>query len=325
VATFFTTFFIVFKSIGMILMIALIAAIMARHSVISENGVKQLSDITIKLLLPCFIFASIVGNLDIEKFPDWWVIPILAITTLGIGLVVSFVVFYRKRKSHKYLIPLSAMMNTGYFILPLGKVIYPDDFDHFSLYVSLYILGSSPVIWSIGKLLMTEQSEKPMKMLKGAITPPLMATILAVFVVLSGTRQYVSGFVLDSATMVGQATVPLATIILGATLGHVDFRERYSFKDLTHVVFIRLLIIPAIIFIAISGISILHVYPNLGDVIIIESASPAATALVLQAQSYGGNQKSTGIIMFASYILCIITVPFWLALWLAPILKNGML
>ena len=56
-------------------------------------------------------------------------------------------------------------------------------------------------------------------------------------------------------------------------------------------------------------------FPLLADVLIIQSASAPATAHILQIRTYGGDLKTAGGILFLSYIVCLVAIPGWLAVW----------
>jgi predicted permease len=56
-------------------------------------------------------------------------------------------------------------------------------------------------------------------------------------------------------------------------------------------------------------------YPLLSNLLILEAAAPAATAMIIQIRRYGGDERKAGSIILVSYFACLILIPFWLALW----------
>ena len=144
-----------FKAIFEILLISLAAGILIRKNILTQEHLKALSAIGIRVLLPCLIFSNIIKNFDPHQLKFWPLIPLAAILMVGFGLLVSALLFWPNLKDKKYLLAPAALQNGGYLILPLGKMLYPQQFDEFAMYCFLYLLGLSPLLWSLGKYLVS--------------------------------------------------------------------------------------------------------------------------------------------------------------------------
>ena len=311
---FLTSFVSLFQSILMIFLIALIAGLLVRKKIINDEHIKGLSLITINILLPSLIFNKITTGLNPGEFPIWWMIPLIAMATTGIGFSLAWFFWRKQLPEKRNLLPMAALMNAGYFILPIGQIIYADQFDKFAMYVSLYIMGISPVVWSFGKYLITDPA-KNKNGWKGLMTPPLIANFAGLFFVFTGLRNYIPAFISDGIEILSDATVPIATLILGATLGALPWKFKPYLKELSVTVFIKLLAVPAVVFLILYNSPLILKYPLLGDLLILEAAAPAATALIIQIRRYGGNQERAGTILIFSYLACMILIPIWLSLW----------
>jgi len=298
----------------MIFLIAFVAGMMVRRKLLKAEHVRGLSIVTINILLPSLIYSKITENLYPEEFPIWWMLPLIAIATAGIGIGIAWLVWRKKLEEKRNLLPLSGIMNAAYFILPIGQVIYPGQFDQFALYVALYVLGISPLVWSFGKLFVTEH-KKGENIWRGMITPPLLANFIGLAIVLGGLRQYVPVFISDGISLLGQATVPVATLILGATIGALPWRFKSLLKDLSITVIIKLILVPAIVIFALYLSPLPERYPLLSNLLVLEASAPAATAMIIQIRRYGGDEKKAGSILLVSYLACLVLIPFWLALW----------
>ena len=303
-----------FQSIMMIFVIAFVAGILIRKKIVSQDTIRGLSIITINILLPSLIFSKITGNLEPAEFPIWWIVPLIAMGTTGIGLSLAWFVFRKQLPEKRNLLPLSSLMNAAYLILPIGQVIYPAQFDEFALYVSLYVLGISPLVWTVGKFFITQRENEKYSW-RDLMSPPLWANILGLLFVLTGLRKFIPNFLTDSIALMGEATVPVATLILGATLGTLPWKFIPIIKDLSWEVFIKLIAVPGIVFLLLQGSALQSEYPLLCKLLILEASAPAATALIIQVRRYGGDQNKIGTIMLFSYLICLIFIPFWLALW----------
>lgn len=313
---FTSSFGAAFEAIFQILLIALAAGLLMRKKILTQEQVKALSAIVVRVLLPCMIFSNIVKNFDPGGFKIWPLIPAAAVLIVGIGLAAGALLLWPQIKIKKYLLAPAAFQNAGYLILPLGKILYPEQFDKFALYCFLYILGLNPILWSLGKYLVSSEEDEKISF-GGLLTPPLIASIATILLVLLKLKFIVPSTVLNATDLVGSATVPMATFILGAALGSISFSIKSYVLDAVKVLFVRLIFVPICTIIVLMLTGLYKDYPLLCNLFVLQASSSPATALILQVNHYGGKEQEIGSILLLSYFACVITIPFWLAVWTA--------
>jgi len=311
---FFTTFSTVFQGVFKIFLIAVAGGILVRRRIIGDEQIQALSAVTVTVLLPCLILSSVVEELDLGAFPLWWLMPIAGIAVYLTGTGIAALLFYRELPEKRNMLPLAGMHNASYLVLPLGKMLYPEQFDRFAVYCFLFVLGVSPVLWSLGKFLTTADHRARLQ-LKEFVTPPFCSSILAVLLVLTHTKRFIPAPVLESVGLLGTATVPVATFVLGSTLGGMSLRVWPSALDIARVVGVKFVAMPVLVISVLSLYGLKLSFPLLADFFVIGSACPAAVAVILQVRKYGGDTAKIGSMMLLSYVLCMIAIPFWLALW----------
>ncbi len=297
-----------FAAILQILLIVFAAGVLVRLRIITQPQITALSTTTINVFLPCLIAATVLHRFDPGAMRFWWLLPLLGIAMSAVGLLLAAMLF-AGRKRHVY--PLASLQNAGFLVLPVGLALYPDQFESFALYCFLFILGFNPVLWSVGKLLVTGSSGG----WRGLVTPPLLANVGAVVVVLANAHQVLPAPVVDAARLLGEAAVPVATFVLGAVLGSISIRVRGMVLDAVRVVGIKLLILPALTMIVLLAIDLNGSDPLLARFLLIEAAAAPAVGLVLQVRQWGGNEQDTGSLMLLSYLASAVTLPTWLAVW----------
>ena len=198
--------------------------------------------------------------------------------------------------------------------ITVSSKTFAEQFEQFKLYCFLYLLGLSPLLGSVGKYLVSSGKEEKFNP-RQLLTPPFIANILAVIIVLSGARGIVPGIVLEPVSLLGSATVPIGMFILGAVLGSVHLRLKPYISDALRVLPVKLIIIPAL------TITVLHLtgfgqsYPVLAGLLILQASSAPAAGLMIQIRHYGGNEQELSSILLLSYLFCIVTIPFWFAVW----------
>ena len=306
----------VFGAMMRIFFIMLIAGLLVRKKIITPVQIAALSKVTVYVLLPSLVFSNNVVGFHPEDDPNWWVLPLLGAGMTFVGLGFAAVLYLPDWKKNKDMLPMSSMQNAAYLVLPIVQILYPEKFTTFALYVFLYVIGANPIIWSIGKVLNASgQADSVGFKATDFLTPPLIVNVISILIVLLSIQQFIPGVVLDSAQMLGEATIPIATFILGATLGGISFRKWPSLANILRVLSVKYLILPSLTILAVYYFEIYKTNPLLADFLVIQSAAAPATAIILQVKTYGGNEQKIGGMMLITYVVCLFALPLWMAYW----------
>ncbi|MBA3030556.1 MAG: AEC family transporter [Proteobacteria bacterium] len=323
VLTFGTTFLSMLK----ILFIILIAGGCVRKNIITRDHLAGLSTATVDVFLPCLIFTNILYGLHPNEFQIWWVLPIAAVVMTVVGFAMTALFFFRELPEKMNMLPIGFIHNSGYLVLPIGAVLFKDQFELFSVYVFLFILGQNPIMWSVGKYLTTaEPSEKGSW--KDLVTPPLISILLALVIIFTGVRDLIAvpeaemdfllkliNGLLDAMKLLGEATVPLALFVLGGMLGGISFKIRPYIWDAVRVMTVKLVLIPLVTILTLSYLKVVESYSLMAVFLVIQGAAAPAAAIMLQIKRYGGDEQKVGSILLVSYGFCMITLPIWVAVW----------
>ncbi|MCF7957401.1 MAG: AEC family transporter [Phycisphaerae bacterium] len=319
---FTTAFSATFLAILQVFFIIITAGVLVRVRIITSDHIKSLTAVTVNVLLPCLIFSKIISTFDPGSFHIWWILPLTALGQIVIGLLLGWLFFIREMPAKKNMLALTSLQNAGYLILPMGRALFHGEaFDKFALYCFLYILGMSPILCPMGEYLSTSAENEKISF-KVLLTPPLVANVLALLVVFTHSERLIPGFLekpagamADSIALLGQAAVPLANFILGAVLGSITLRLKPYVFDAIRVMSVKLFLVPLFTVIILYYINLHADYPILAKFLILQAAAAPATGIILQAKKYGGDIQKISNIMLLSYMMCIITMPFWMAVW----------
>ncbi|MCF6366954.1 MAG: AEC family transporter [Bacteroidales bacterium] len=312
---FFAGFFSMSEALARVFIIIIFAGILVRKRIISQEQINALSKVTVIVFLPALVFANTTENFDPEKLPYWWILPILGILMSTIGFLFAYGVFAIDFKKHKNLTAIASMQNAGYLVLPIGQVIYPEHFGEFALITFLFILGYNPLLWTLGKYLSTSSDAKVKFTYSDLITPPAIANILSLLLVLLGLQDIFPAFFTDSVSLVGEAAVPVATFVLGATLGTASLRKFPKIWNIIRVIFVKYVLLPVTTIAVLLWLKVADTNPLLADFFVIQAAAAPATGLILQVRTYGGDVQKVAEMMVITYIACLLALPFWIAVW----------
>jgi predicted permease len=311
---FVTVFSASVLAIASIFLVIFAAGLMVRRGIITQPQIDGLSSATVNLFLPCLIFTKVIDALDPSAHPWWWALPLAGVAMALVGTGLGAIAFAGQLPGKRHLLPLAGMQNAGYLVLPVGLALFPDRFDTFALYVFLFILGYNPVLWSLGKFLISGTSGGGPAW-RGFLTPPFVANIVAIAAALSGIKSVLPRPAVEAVALIGSAAVPVATLVLGAVLGSVSLRFRAILADAFRTMGVKLILLPALTAGFVHAVGLATSNPLLAEFLVIEAASAPPVAVVLQVRTYGGDEQTIGSIMVFSYAACLLTLPAWITIW----------
>ena len=302
------------SGIAVIFIVIAGSGILARRDWITQTQIDGLSAAAVNLFLPCLIFGKVVEHFDPASQPGWWSLPLAGIVMALIGTGLGALLFRGQLPGKSDMLPLAGMQNAGYLVLPVGLALYPESFDTFAVYVFLFILGFNPILWSLGKILVTGGTSQQPR-LRDLVSPPLLANVIGIGAALGGASRILPKPALDAVNLIGSAAIPVAMVVLGAVLGGVSVRLRAHIGDALRSMAVKYVALPLIAVLVLYATRLYLANPLLAEFFVIEAAAAPAVALVLQVRVYGGNEQRVGTVMFLSYIACTIALPAWVAIW----------
>ena len=312
---FISSFLSMLDAVAKIMAVVIIAGILVRKNIIKKEYIKGLSELVVIVLLPALIFTKTISTFKPVETVGWWILPLVGMAVPLAGVFFSSIFFYKKPRHKRNIISVASFPNAAYLVLPIGQIVFPNQFDEFALYVFLFIMGYNPMLWSLGKYYSTLTNESYSFRFTELITPPLVANIASVLIVLIGFHKLIPNFLFEPVELIGTATVPLATFILGATLGSISFKIWPKFSDIIKVLVIRFFLIPGIMVSILYYFNIHEFSVLLATFLVIESCAAPATNLIVMIRKYGGDTQQIGSHMLIMYFLAVLAMPLWVAFW----------
>lgn len=303
---------------------------LAKKGILDSETRHKLSQALMTIFLPALVIAQLMPAASQSDWKALWVLPLLGFLNIVFGLILGAAAAFLGKKKGELLPSMAAMAftNTGYvpmslllalalthpFATPEGDIGKTG-----CAYVALYLVVFSPLLWLIGYNLIAFGGVGGMKW-KKCLTPPgitALATLVVAFTPLSKLFLGPSaplGFAFSAATLLCDAVCPLAIVLLGASLGAVENREKIEFPYLFSFAFLKYLAAPAFALLCLfvirkAGIA---VTPLMALVIILEGCMPPGLNLIIICQNEKKHVPFMTSLLFVSYI---IFIPF-LVLWL---------
>jgi len=309
------SFWIMAEALGQIFVIVIIAGFLVRKNIFPDEYVKGLSLLTVNILLPAMIFANTVEHFKPEEQPGWWLLPLAGVAMAIVGLLLGASVFVKTLNTNRDVVAVAAFQNAGYLILPIGKFVFPAEFDEFSLYVFLFIMGFNLMLWSVGKYLLRSRVDNAKLKFSDLITIPLVANVISVTIVLAGLRNYVPDILIQPVGLIGSATVPIATFVLGATIGTVSLKGIPVWHIVVRTLFVKLFLVAGLTTLILYHTNLPQTNPLICNLLVMEAAAAPAANILVMVRTFGGDRQKMGALMLFGYIASLVTMPLWVALW----------
>ena len=331
-----------FLAVLRIVLVCLAGVWLARRGLMDRDFCRALSRLILHLMLPCLLLSKLSANASGGNLARWALLPASALLYVGAGFLVGSVVVWLSRPPAplRRLVTAAAMFgNSGYIPYPLVTAlaatapIFAADAgagDRGMAYISVYLLCMSPCLWGIGYPYLAQQ---PLSALRREhfLSPPILGALLGVTLgVVPALRALCVAdgapfrVVLDAAGVVGEGVIPCALLVLGANLGKSPAAaDGVPWRLHLGVACGRLLLMPACGCLYVLGLSragLLPADPMFALVLLLESAVPAATNLMVMCQVHRQSETAMAWVLVVNNLLAVITLASFggLFLWLLP-------
>lgn len=296
------------------LLISLIGFVLARLNVITEAGQKSLSKLTFLILIPSLLFIGILkanlAHVFYGQFLAAYFIP-LFITYVIAMVIAGFVFRYKEPKQSVFALgsvyanaaiiglPIIVFLLGKEAIVPLSIIVTFHSFFLFTLATfcaERHGFRFKQFGQALGKIFMS--------FIKNPIT---MSLILGILVNLSGLS--IPSVVLETAAYMGEATIPIAFIVLGASLNAYGLKGQII--PAVVISAIKMLLLPLLVWFAMFEIA--NVNTLWAKTAVLLAATPVGIATHVFAQRYNSGEALIAPAIVISTILSIFAFSFWLS------------
>ncbi|MEK1334816.1 malate permease [Limosilactobacillus fermentum] len=279
---------------------------------------KSLSQIIMKVALPCSIFMSMLDRFKISQLKPLSVGLVYVIIAFVIGYIISWllVVVCRVPANQRGLVMTGINgANTVFIGMPLNVAL----FGNVSIpYLLVYYIVNTIVIWTFGVWVIAAYDPTTKNKVsidwKHFLPAPLWGFIVAIpfLIWMPNAATQLPTFVTTTLTDVGALVTPLSLIYIGIMLKDFGIQSVRFSKNLNVAILGRFVLSPIIMFTLIyAGAHGLHV--NMASMfsktLIIQAATPSFAVLPILADQYHSDVKFATSLVVATSCLFVIVVP----------------
>jgi len=296
-------------------LIALFGFCLYKKKIIKQEVLDFLTFFIINFSIPFLIFSNLIENSKIVLGNHLLQFIASSLAIFLIGYFFGTALLLKKgSESKKEFLSLVSLQNAGYLPMNIVLFLFPESLrEQFLVYIFLYLLGFNILMWSIGSFFIFRKEKEKFK-IKELFTPPVTATFIALFFAYTHMAQFIPQVVLNPIKMIGQTSFVVSMIVLGCWLAKVKLQGIFKrLFVLGQAAFIRLIIVP---FVVLVLIMFFRAYSFFWFFLLMEAAMPSAASLPIVVSARGADSELVSQGVFATHVLCIFTIPFWLGIYI---------
>ncbi len=286
-------------------MLIIIGLTLKKTGIITQEGQKCLSDITVNVILPCNIISSFMGDMNasgefIRNCSEAFFISLgIQMFSVFFGKYCFFCCPEDKRKIFAYGIIVS---NSSFIGLPVIHSLYGAAG---VLYTSFFQIPVRLTMWSSGLALFTDvdRTEAYKKLAKH---PCIVAVALGA--VIMAFNIPFPAFLQNTLEGISKCMVPVSMFAIGAMLAESDIRRLFDWQVLYYCL-LRLAVYPLLI---LGVLKLFNIDSILCNTIVLLSAMPMAGTTAILADKYGCGPEIASQTIFVSTLLSIVTLPVFM-------------
>ena len=278
---------------------------------INEAADRSIMTLIVNLLYPCLIFSFILNNDALRQVANILVPPLFGFISVIIGFLLAGLVAKKldlgsKQECRTFSVS-SGIYNYAYFAIPIATLL----FDRETIGVLLvYNVGIEAAMWIVGVGYILAGKENK-SLVTRIFNGPVIAICIAVPANSIGIGQLLPSFIDSSLQQLGQCTIPLGLILIGATFA--DLVGKNSLLDHIRVPAVacalRLAILPIIM---LAAAFLLPISAELKKVVIVQAAMPCGVFPILLARHYNGVALIAIQVALGTTLVSCISIPIWI-------------
>ncbi len=309
-------FMLVLNQMLMMTLLILVGFFLRKKDIFPDKTDVAISKLETYIFLPALNIYTQINNCTVENF-----VNNSNLILYGLGLIIVAVaiayplsrVFIRnasknaelqyRRNIYKYALTFGNYGFMGNFIV-LG--VWGDEV-FFKYTMFTFFLAIVCSVWGLYILIPKNNKASLFQNLKkGLLAPPIISLFVGIVLGLFDLKTYVPEFVLNALESTSKCMGPAAMILAGVVIGGYDIKKLFADKKVYIVSFLRLIVLPAILVLALK---LIGTSDEIIGLALIAFATPLGMNTIVYPAAYGGETKTGASMTIISSILAVVTIP----------------
>lgn len=291
----------VLTQVIILFILIIIGVILAKTNVLSDNGVKNVTDLVLYTVTPCVIIKSFIREFDVSALKNLLLSFLIAILSHIGFILISRIIIRDKDASNQAVLQFGTIFsNCGFMSIPLQQALLGDTG---VFYCSSYIAIFQLFIWSYGILTMSGDKKyvTPKKLI---INPGLIG--LGVGLVIFLLSIPVPKIIAEPISYMASLNTPLPMIIIGYHLAHSKLIEGIRNIKCLYAIFIKLFLFPLL------TLGVMYICGVRGIMLVssvISTSAPTAAMATMFAAKFDRNTSLSVNMVSLSTAFSLISMP----------------
>lgn len=293
----------VFTQVFILFILILVGYISTKTNLIDSSLTKKLSKLIMNIFLPCMIINSMQLEYSPTVLKKVLLLILISLLIYAISFLIA-IIFKAISKSkndigvYQFAILFS---NVGFMGYPIVEAILGKDA---IFYAAIFNIPFNLLIMTLGVFVICKENNNYSFSFKSLINPVIISIFIGLSLfILNIKLPYIINRPIE---LLGNITTPLSMIVIGSMLCLSSISECVRNKKLYIVSFIRLILMPILIYFILKGI----VYDKLlFSIPIVIVSMPVASNTAILSSEYNANDKLASQLVFMSTLFSIVTIP----------------
>lgn len=295
----------VLTQVIILLLLILTGFVLTKGKVLTENGIKSMTDMVLLLVTPCVIIKSFIREFDKDVLKSLLISFLIAIL-VHIGFILVSLLIKADDKAKQKVLQFGVIFsNCGYMSIPLQQALLGDTG---VFYGSSFIAIFNIFVWSYGIILMSGDKKylSPKKLI---INPGMIGIVIGLIIFLFSIP--VPKILSEPVSYLASLNTPLPMIIIGYHLAHSSLLNGIKSLKCIIAIAMKLVILPG------AALGIMYLCGIRGTMLIssvISCSAPSAAITTMFSSKFGADTDMSVNMVSLSTVLSLLTMPLLITL-----------
>lgn len=300
------------KQIAQLFLIMLMGFILVKSKLLKAQESKSLSIIALYLVMPCVIINAFQVKYT-QSIRNGLILAFVA--AILIHIILLILVNVLESIFHLDPVEKASIMysNAGNLIIPIVISILGKEW---VIYSSAFISVQLILLWSHGRMMLCKEQKIDFK--KNFFNINMISILFGILLFI--TRIQLPEIITKTIESVSIMIGPICMVVMGMLIGNMSLKQIFLYKRIYMVTFIKMIVCPIIILLLLKYSKMGNLTSN-GNMILLISLlatiTPSASTVTQMAQIYGENGEYASVINVVTTMVCIVTMPIIVWLYLA--------
>ena len=299
-------------------LILLTGFVCQKCKVFPEGAHAALTRLILYVATPCTIVNSVLSNSGLLSLRDMPGILAASVGCYGMMLAVSWLLVRLIRVpagSRGAYLCMMTFSNGGFIGYPVISSVYGPEAVFYGavfgmpVFLIIYSFGAYVLMRDARATCGTTGDKVPKAGWKVLLNPCLVASYLAIFLVLTGLRP--GPILSDTVGMISGMTTPGALLAIGISIAKMPIKKLMSVPRVYFASLVRLVVLPLLSW---PLICLAVQVPEIRGACLISVSMPVAAAVPVMAKEYGSDEELCSSGVFLSTMMGLVTIPVLLSL-----------